>query len=326
VFQARELGLDRLLEGGLQADNHQQMMEGRRGNPFQYRILSEWLVEVFIILFKNSSFPLPLATAFLTFRVLQNVVIFILAAYYYKRLGLSTYTAMLGLAILAWSFTHALYGADLQFNTYGDVLFYLAAGLAIASRKPGWIIPITILAAFNRETSGLIPILLVAAYLELRPRISLPRNILILSGIALALYVFIFVGLRIAYGRQEFLVPYGYHIGQELFIYNLTLPATYLEVFGVLSIIPILAIASMRHWPGILKRYFWALVPIWFLVHLVASILAESRLLLVPMALVFIPGALFGVNRTIQPSQAIQMAHPGQARQAQTSAETLAAR
>ena len=104
----------------------------------------------------------------------------------------------------------------------------------------------------------------------------------------------IFVGLRVAYGPQELLVPYGYHIGIELFTYNMTLPATYIEVFGVLSVLPVLAILSMKRWPHILIRFFWAVVPIWFVIHVFASIIAESRLLLVPTALVFIPGTLLG--------------------------------
>jgi hypothetical protein len=294
IVQARELGFERLQEGGFQTDNHQQMMAGHRGNPFQYRIFSEWVVEGFIVALKSTSFPYPSATAFLGVRLLQNLLIFIVAAYYYKKLGLTTYGGILGLAILAWSMTQALYGADLQFNTYSDVLFYLLAGLAIAYKRYWWIIPIIVFAAFNRETSGLIPFMLIADQLQTKPTLTVPRRILIFAGIALALYAAIFIGLRIAYGPQEFLVPYGNHIGMELFTYNLTLPATYIEVFGVLSVLPILAILAMRRWPAILTRFFWAIVPIWFVIHLFASVIAESRLLLVPMALVFIPGALLG--------------------------------
>jgi hypothetical protein len=295
TVQAREMGFERLQEGGFQVDNHQQMLAGHRGNPFQYRILSEWLAEIFVIAFKNTALPLPSATAFLTFRLLQNIFIFLFAAYYYKRLGLSTYTAILGLSLLAWSFTQALYGADLQFNTYGDVLFYLAAALAIVSRRYIWIIPITALAALNRETSGLIPFMLIADQIQFRPKLSVPRRPLIIAGIALSVYVVAFVGLRIAYGPQELLVPYEHHIGMELLTYNLTLPATYVELFGVLGLLPIMALVSWRRWPETLKRFFWVIVPLWFLIHLFASVLAEARLVLVPHALIFIPGALFGV-------------------------------
>jgi hypothetical protein len=290
------MGFDKLQEGGFQVDNHQQMLAGHRGNPFQYRILSEWLVELFIIAFKQLSLPFPSATAFLIFRILQNIFIFVFAAYYYKKLGLSTYTAILGLSLLANSFTQALYGADLQFNTYGDVLFYVAAGLAIVYGRDGWIIPITALAAFNRETSGLIPLLLIAARIQLQPQIILPRPTMVIAAAALLIYAAVFFGLRIAYGPHELLVPYGYHIGMELFTYNLTLPATYVELFGVLGLFPVMAILSRRRWPAVLTGFFWTLVPIWFLIHLFASILAESRLMLVPQSLIFIPGALLGVQ------------------------------
>jgi hypothetical protein len=296
IVQSREMGFDKLQEGGFQVDNHQKMLDGQRGNPFQYRILSEWLVELFIIAFKQSALPFPSAIGFLTFRILQNVFIFVFAAYYYKKLGLTTYSAILGLGLLAYSFTQALYGADLQFNTYSDILFYMAAGLAIVYRREGWIIPITVLAAFNRETSGLIPVLLIAAHLQLKPKIAVLPRILIIGGIAMALYAAIFIGLRIEYGPEELLVPYGNHIGLELLIYNLTLPATYVELFGVLGLLPIMAILSIRRWPDALVLFFWALAPIWFLIHLFASVLAESRLVLVPQALIFIPGALLGVT------------------------------
>src|SRR5260221_3929052 len=262
--QARELGFERLQEGGFQADNHQQMMNGHRGNPFQYRILSEWLVEGAIVALKSTSFPFPTPTAFICVRILQNLLIFIVAAYYYKKLGLTTYGAVLGLAILAWSMTQALYAADLQFNTYSDVLFYLLAGLAIVHRRYLWIIPIVVLAALNRETSGLIPLMLIADQLQIQPKLYIPRQSLVIAGVALALYIAVFVGLRVAYGPQDLLIPYGHHIGLELLSYNLTLPATYIEVFGVLSVLPVMASLSMWRWPRILTRFFLPVVRPWF--------------------------------------------------------------
>ena len=52
-------------------------------------------------------------------------------------------------------------GSDIQFNTFFDVTFYLLAGLCILQKRFVWIVPITLLAALNRETSGLIPFLLM---------------------------------------------------------------------------------------------------------------------------------------------------------------------
>ena len=47
-----------------------------------------------------------------------------------------------------------------------------------------------------------------------------------------------------------------------------------------------------RKWPLELRAFFWVIVPVWFLVHAFGSVMAETRLLLVPQAMVFIPGAL----------------------------------
>jgi hypothetical protein len=65
----------------------------------------------------------------------------------------------------------------------------------------------------------------------------------------------------------------------------------------VLGIVPLIALYGWRMWPPALRTFFRAVVPIWFVVHVVAAILAESQLLLVPRALVFIPGALLAIGR-----------------------------
>ena len=68
-------------------------------------------------------------------------------------------------------------------------------------------------------------------------------------------------------------------------------------LLATMGIIPFLALFSYRKWPHELKVFFWLIVPVWFLVHLFASTMAETRLFLVPYALIFIPGALFGLPR-----------------------------
>ena len=63
-----------------------------------------------------------------------------------------------------------------------------------------------------------------------------------------------------------------------------------------LGILPFLAIFCYRNWPGTLRIFFRIVVPAWFGVHFFAALVAETRLLLVPQALIFIPGALFGIT------------------------------
>ena len=69
-----------------------------------------------------------------------------------------------------------------------------------------------------------------------------------------------------------------------------------MELFGTLGIIPLLDILSVRLWPVGLRAFFWAIVPVWLVVHSFVGVLAETRLLLVPFVLVLLPGALFPIT------------------------------
>jgi hypothetical protein len=290
AWQVQTLGLP-YLETWNQIQRHNAVLQGTAGNPWQYRVLAEYAAEGFIRIFQGMNFPHAVAVAFIFFRLLQNVLIFLAAFYYYRRLRLSIPHGLMGLGILTWSMTTALYDSDLQFNTYFDILFFLLAGMAILSEKPLWIIPLTVLAAFNRETSGLIPLMLLAAQYRTPP--GKARTLSIgTAGFSLALYAAIFVGLRLYYGHQELILAYGHAPGFDLLSYNLLRLITWVMLIATLGILPILAICSYSHWPCVLRSFFWVIVPVWFLVHAFVSVMAETRLFLVPQALIFIPGAL----------------------------------
>ena len=293
--QATALGL-KYLEGR-QLDRHHAVLEATAGNPWQYRVLPEVLVEGALRATSSLHFPRSTALAFVAVRVFQNALIFLLAAFFYRKLGLSTYVLLIGLSLLAWSMTHSLYDSDLQFNTYFDIVFYLAAGLLVLYEKDVWIIPLTGLAALNRETCGLIPFMLVAARCQLRPKFSVPRKALLTTGIALAIYGVIFAALRFHYGPQKLLVPYGHQPGLDLLWFNAGRYVTWVQLFAMMGLLPILALLSVRRWPRILQMFALAIIPAWFLVHLFFSTAqwAESRYFLVPQALIFIPGVLFGI-------------------------------
>ena len=293
-YQVTQLGLGYLET--TQVNRHLRVLQGHAGNAYQYRILSEYLVEGLILALTNLGFPQPITSAFILFRIFQNTLIFLLAAFYYQKLGLNTYVILIGLSLLAWGMTHGLYDSDLQFNTYSDVIFYLAAGLIILLGQCAWLIPITGLAALNRETSGLIPLMLIAYTLWTNSR-NKPRKIaLMIAAVSCGLYGIIFFSLRHAYGEQPLIVHNGVQLGREFFVYNISQYETWVQLFGTMGILPLMAIFSFRQWPDGLRAFFWAIVPIWFLVHPFVSIMAETRLFLVPFALIFVPGALFGIE------------------------------
>jgi len=293
-YQVTQLGLEYLETS--QVNRHVRVLQGNAGNSWQYRILSTYLVEWIIRGLTNLGFPRPILTGFILFRIFQNTLIFLLAALYYQKLGLNTYVMLIGLSLLAWGMTHSLYDSDLQFNTYSDVIFYLAAALIILLGQYAWLIPITGLAALNRETSGLIPFMLIA-YGSRAKSSNKPQNIAIMiAAISCGLYAVIFFSLRRVYGEQPLLLYDDKQPGLELFVYNISRYITWVQLFATMGILPIMAIFSFRQWPDSLRAFFWAIVPIWFLVHPFVSAMAETRLFLVPFALVFVPGALFGIE------------------------------
>ena len=292
-YQVTQLSLSYLED--TQVYRHVRVLQGNAGNSWQYRILSTYLVDWLIRGLTDLSYPRPVVSGFILFRIVQNTLIFLLAAIYYQKLGLNTYVTLIGLSLLAWGMTHSLFNSDLQFNTYSDIIFYLAAGLIILRGQYAWLIPLTGLAALNRETSGLIPFMLIAYSLLTKFRNKSQKMTIMIAAISCGLYAIIFFALRHVYGEQQLIAIQGVHLGLEFFVYNILHYITWVQLFATMGILPLMAIFSFRQWPQSLRAFFWAVVPIWFLVHPFVSIMAETRLFLVPFALIFVPGALFGI-------------------------------
>lgn len=280
------------LETGNQIKRHQAVLGGSAPNAWQFRVLSDYLVERIILICEFLKLPHPIAAGFLSFRLFQNLAIFVLAAFYYRKLGLNLYLVLIGQSVLAWGMTHALFDSDLQFSNYSEVIFYLAAGLIILYRKDGWIIPVVALAALNRETSGAIPFMFLAARIQLRPRFFILKKALWITITACAIYVTVFVGLRYLYGLDR---PVSGAVGLPLFMMNVKNPRAWAQLFATLGIMPLMAIAAYHTWPHTFKAIFWAVIPVWFIIIPFTGGMIETRHYLVPQSLVFIPGALLGV-------------------------------
>jgi hypothetical protein len=168
--------------------------------------------------------------------------------------------------------------------------------LSLLTHQYLWVIPITAFAALNRETSGLIPFMVGLYSVYAKVDASAQRSLLTLALIAFGLYAIIYFGLRYAFGEQSAILGYGRHPGVEYLIFNITRLQTYTQIFATLGILPFMAIYSFRHWPESLRAFAWAIVPVWLLVHLFFGFVAETRYFLVPLAIVFVPGTLFGIK------------------------------
>ena len=122
-------GMSFLYSGQLQ--RHDDVLTGQAPNPWQYRVLSEIVVEGFIDLFRFLRVQDPISFGFIVFRLLQNIAIFLLAFALYRQTSTSKLLPFIGIVLLACTIKNGFYDNDLSFNTYFDVIFYLAAVLLI---------------------------------------------------------------------------------------------------------------------------------------------------------------------------------------------------
>ena len=275
-----------------------RVINGESGTPWQYRLFTEGMVYGLVRLFEGWGVARPIGMAFILFRFIQSMVTFSLAVWYYRKLGLTTMQGLLGVGLLAAGMCHGLYDTDMTFNTYTDMSIFLMAGLLILYERPMWLLPLMCIAPFNRETSGCIPVMLLFAHLTLRPTLKLPpKRILWIAIGGLLLWLAIVGGLRLIYGMRPYIVPTaGKKPILPLLTFNLTWWRTWVFLFATLGLMPLMALVSWKGWPVPLRRFFWAVVPVWFPAHFALAHAPETRLFLVPQVLVFIPGALLGLG------------------------------
>lgn len=297
------------LSGGLryltttQLTRHANVLAGQAPNPWQYRVLSEWIAEALIRISSALSIPSPAVVAFISLRIIQNLAIFLLAFALYKRVTGSGPLGVLGILVLAGSMANAYYDNDLAFNTYFDVIFYLVCALLLLSRKYYAVVILTIFAALNRETSGLIPFLMMAAIVEEDHNRGLGKFVPAL--LAAGLFAGIFFALRWVFPGRPIYIPYKHPPGVALLLYNLTRQFTWDQLWRTLGFVPLLGLAFVSAWPRLWQRFLLILCPAWFAVHAFGSVMAETRLFLVPASLVFIPGALFMLRSFIDTKELV---------------------
>ena len=275
----------------IQMGRHDAVISGGAPDPWQYRVFSEWLIEGLVWFGTQAGFESKYLEVFVLLRIAQNLAIFILVRRFFWKIGFSDVTSLLGIILLAASMLNSFHQSDLSFNTYFDLIFYLAASLLILNNSFAWLPLLMLFASLNRETSGLIPIMAFSTLTGFRNG----KSKLLASIISLAVWAGVFLLLRMIYPGRELFIPYGYHPGWELFAYNAS-PGSLLMLLRFLSFTPLVGFVYYGRWAPELRRFFIALIPVWFLVHFFGGVVSEARLFLVPQALVLIPAFLTGVR------------------------------
>jgi hypothetical protein len=273
--------------GDLQLLRHNAVLQGTAGDPWQYRILSEHLLRPVVYIFGVLGIDNHESYAFVLFRYVQCFLAGILAHRWYVRLGYSYGTALFGVALLGIAFSSATYDSDLSFNTYMDIIFYLLSALImIESRHIAWLILLVPIAVTNRETALLIPVLaiIIGGLRVWRPAVF-----------ALSLGIISLITLRWHYGGRPLITAYGNEPGLDLLLYNLRY-LTIQELAKTCGLIFILALVGWRSTGGLERKMLLLLGAPWLVIHAISAVLAETRLLLVPIVLVLVPVALTGLD------------------------------
>lgn len=277
---------------------HQRMLDGNSEffNPWQYRIFSTYFSEAFAGAVQFVMPSIGKALAFLGLRFIQNIAIFLLAGIYFRKLGIKNpWLRLSGNLILGFCMAHSVFASDLSINTYFDIMFYLVAGILIMKGKYFWVVPLMLVAAMNRETSALIPLMMIIPAINLKNRL-IDKNRFWAGVASGVVFVIVFFSIRAYYGHREAMGINDMNSVREFLVFNLTFKRMYLQMIGTLAFLPIVVILFLNKLSPILRTWFWIVVPVWFVIHLCYAAAVESRLFLVPQALIFVPAFLQIIN------------------------------
>lgn len=325
-------------DAGATYERHKALIEKRSEfyNPWQYRILCPLIIEGIKYVydhtldkiyplekhihlnFHQTSAPTPQTQKlvrqfqqpefikyliiFLCFRFFENILIFFLSYLLLSYFIKNDWLIFFALMVTSLFMGNSVFASDLTFNTYLDNIFYLLTGnLILYKKNPWYILPISLLAGLNRETSLLLPWLLFISYINfstLKTSKSVlkwikfpPRNIFVLCIAAFLIFWIDFVVLRAYFGyrpQTAWKVPAGIRM-LRLNLFSIVAIKSYFEMIGVFSVIPLICLYKFRECSMILRTWFIGIIPIWFFVHMISVVIYEGRLFLVPTLLIFMP-------------------------------------
>jgi hypothetical protein len=268
---------------------HMEIISNHALVPYRYRILMEYLFEGYAYLryhtaisnvailetlnwAGNTIYLRPFEIIGQEIRIIQNVFIFILAYIYYYSKKHNLYTSLLGLFLLSISMANVFANSDLSFNTYAELIFFLIAGIAINYKKLFWIIPITFVAALNREGAIFIPWMVILSEIKFNKSPieigkSIPRRKICVFILSMLAFAVVFFSLRIilgsaSYARSGFGAIYP---GFKLLMLNITTNYVWAAIIQTFFILP-LSLLLYKNWEEADKIQFFLFVLPWSLI------------------------------------------------------------
>ena len=104
--------------------SHQDVLNGRAGNPWQYRILPELIIEPFLWVFGTiNGFKIAFGV--------MVMAVWIALLFYYRALGISDNVSLLGVSILACTFAYSTWDSSLPWSVLLEMVFFALMGKVI---------------------------------------------------------------------------------------------------------------------------------------------------------------------------------------------------
>jgi len=249
-----------------------QVVDGTAPYPYQARLLCP-----FTVTFLVKHLPLTTCHTLLFSRWFLDFALLIMLAIMLRGYAIGPRDVFISMAMCGWALSYCDHGATLAHDNRVDVIAYITAVVLLRRDKPLWIIPLTAVAATNRATSGLIPMLaLVYGH----------RKTALAGWITWAV---VYGSIFWHYWPHPFVVQIEDKVTWGPFRFP-DEPSDFMVMFAVLSLIPFIALARWRHWPRQLRLTFWCFLLPWLTIHSLIIAWGEPRLCMVPLAILFLPG------------------------------------
>jgi hypothetical protein len=222
---------------------------------------------------------------------LLGIAVFGLAYAWYRRLGLSGLTSLLGLVLLSVSAAFAMLVHGWEIDKLIEPALFLLAALAAWSGRYVVFVVVAALAAANRETGVFIPLVALAALIEQRGGV---RSALRQWPVWVAATVCV---LEVVWLRSLLPLP-SVRPWSDLSLDRLV------YVAGGVCLVPVLAVAWRAAASVGLRWLLYLLGPIWLVFVLATDHLEQGALLLAPLAVACIPITLAGLEQLWRPAPA----------------------
>lgn len=240
--------------------------------------------------------PRPEGLALVALRVAQNMLLLAVVYGYCRALMIPRYTILLGWMALTWAMTYAAYNTTLAFDSYTETILCVCAAWAMAAGRASWTVPLAFIAALNRETGWVLPLLVWAATIGgAAGGVSTTRRYT--SPIVCAL----------AYAAGAMAMWSGYRPevqGNALLFANLESGRVWGQLAATFGVLPFLAILGWRNTPLMVQCIAALTVPILFIWHFTHSPATATHYFMTPLVVCALPMALLALGGAPYPAPA----------------------